>query len=248
MDGVILIVIIGAVVLYQMGPAKRARLKRQIDKGLGGGRRSTARRQPPPPASTQRPIESRPSSLPPPTAPSTPPPTAAVPEPVEIVHPDPVPAPSDPIVVDMATDDSSDETGPETPPPTAGEPTSAADRSPGSVDLTVSATIETLFLQSRNAQQRLDTFEQHYAGNEVEWRADVVRVSTSRRDGQPAKRVELLLGYASDNEFHSDRVLAEAYFDPDAELERDATITFRATLTDANVLARRLVLDDARLT
>ena len=74
-----------------------------------------------------------------------------------------------------------------------------------------------------------------------------MRTSNSRRNGEAALRVELFLGYASENEFHSNRVLAEAYFPPDVELERDTTVTFRGTLADANVFARRIVLDDAQI-
>ena len=233
MDGLLFLLIIGVVVLYRMGAKKRSALRRQITSALGGtSTRPSPRRRP------------RRSSLPPPSNPQPPPPRpiAAAPEPIEVVEADVAPGPMEPVVIDVP--EPQPEARPEpTPDP---EPTSAP-TAISAPDLDLSATIQALFLDRRNAQDRLDAFESTYAGHEVEWTAEVVRASNSRRHGDAALRVELFLGYASENEFHSDRVLAEAYFPPGAALERGTTVTFRGTLADANVFARRVVLDDARL-
>ncbi|MEO0495206.1 MAG: hypothetical protein AAF081_17505 [Actinomycetota bacterium] len=179
---------------------------------------------PPPPAPDARPVEStnlfsRPA--PPPALPPDP-----EPEPVaEVAAPEPPPS-------DLPAADDND--------------IEAAEPVAGDLDLDLDAVLAAVFGDAGTPYDRAERFAQEFAGATVTWTATVQRTSSSRRNRTPTRRAELLLGHLSERELYSERVLAEAYFAPDVELERDHDVTFVATLAEANVYSRRLVLEDAR--
>ena len=105
----------------------------------------------------------------------------------------------------------------------------------------------TIFGGPASAHERAADFAEHYAGRRVRWTATAVRSTRVRHRREPAVRAELVLGFLSERQLFSDRVTAEAYFSPDVEVERDHELTFTAVLSEANVYARRLVLDDAEV-
>ncbi|MEM8707980.1 MAG: hypothetical protein AAGE98_16060 [Actinomycetota bacterium] len=114
-------------------------------------------------------------------------------------------------------------------------------------DLDLDAVIAALFGRGEPAHVRAATFADAYVGREVTWQATLVRTAKSRRHREPATRAELVLGYTSERQMFSDRVVAEAYFGPDVELERDTEITVCGVLAEANVYANRVVLDHVEI-
>ncbi|MEM8707114.1 MAG: hypothetical protein AAGE98_11705 [Actinomycetota bacterium] len=216
---------------------------------------------PPPPTGAPLPPMFQRSSLPPPSGEpvvaettiehETPP---APDEPIVVVPaalPDPVI--DDPVVddpADLVDDDPHDDVPDETKadetlasPPAVDE----AAATPDDVDLERDAVIAALFGRSEPAHVRAASFAESYAGREVTWQATLVRTAKGRRHREPATRAELVLGYTSERQMFSERVVAEAYFGPDVELERDSEITVCGVLAEANVYANRVVLDHVEI-
>ena len=133
------------------------------------------------------------------------------------------------------------------PQPPVSEPPVSEPTTPGEPDLELDAVLTTIFGSAASAHERAADFTEHYAGERIRWTATAVRSTRVRHQREPAVRVELLLGFLSERQLFSDRVTAEAYFDRDVEIERDSELTFTAVLSEANVYARRLVLDDAEV-
>ncbi len=116
---------------------------------------------------------------------------------------------------------------------------------PQQADTDLTSVIAAVFERDDPPHTRAERFASAYAGTPVEWTATVLRSSRGRRHREPATRVELLLGYASERQFFSDRVIAEAYFPADTELDADTELSFRGTMAEANVYGNRLVIDHA---
>lgn len=201
-------------------------------------RRGTSRRSAPPYRASRLPPppSARPSSLPPPPPDDEPVAAGATPdgaefepepEPVEAVASEPVaqPEPEPPAEPDVDL-----------------EPTSSPD-----APLDLLTVIRAVFGDEGSARERAERFESDYAGRRVSWTAHALGSFTTRRDRVQVERVELFLGHTTEEGRFSDRVMAEAFFADGTAIERDTDIAFTATLTEAKVYARRLVLDHAEI-
>ena len=222
--------------------------KRQIGGPSGSTPTSSRRRATAPsrfgrPPSPRRPRSPR-SSLPPP---STEPQAVSEDEPATgsvapiddqteaaIEEVPPPPRPGDPVVITLS----------ESEPAEATDPTPPIDSDP---ELALATVIDQVFGRDAPPHARATRFEVDYAGRRIEWAATVLRTSRGRRHREPATRAEVMLGYTSDRELLSDRVIAEVFLPPEVTVDRDHRIVLRGILVEANVYANRLVIDDATI-
>lgn len=241
-------------------------LHAQMDTRSRRSRRSAApyraSRLPPPPSG-------RPSSLPPPPPAPDAEPLFRTPDPDDLDQPlgeidvepeTPEPAPvdesvfrtPDPVELDEQVEDTEPEpdaalTSEAPAEPEAAAPAEAEAHPEPDTSLDLLTVIRAVFGDDGSTRERAERFESDYAGRRVSWTAQALRSFTTRRDRIQVERVELFLGHTTDEERFSDRVMAEAFFTEGTEIERDTDITFTATLAEANVYARRLVLDGAEI-
>lgn len=237
----------------------------ELPKGGLHAQMDTRRRRPSRPAAPYRasrlppPPSGRPSSLPPPPPSPGDEPVFRTSDPAELDEPAaapdeaPGPEPIDEQVVHTSAPDEAEPTSegaiahepaadPEPEPPAEPETEPGPD---ASLDLVT--VIRAVFGDDGSARERADRFQSEFAARRVSWTAQALRSFPTRRDRVQVERVELFLGHTTDEERFSDRVMAEAFFAEGTEIERDADITFTATLAEANVYARRLVLDHAEI-